>query len=270
MIDKVEQEVDDITRETEMIRTFSHRNVVKCLDVFFEKCFVCIVMDKFTGGDLVDGLQAHLGSKGKIPDPDLIHIVSQMCSALDHLYGKNVVHRDVKGDNFLMDRPEITDPGCHVALTDFGTAVYTKEGEKLSEHTGTRAFWSPEMCDQAYGFKVDVWAMGVVSYGLLDGTFPFKDEKQIKEKKPRLPKVSAKCADFLKKSLEKDSRKRLSSEEAFNHPWLTGSSGDNAAPAPVQIAAKQSDPSSLELVARAVVAPGCSTCGEARRVFQIV
>merc|ERR1719265_1257002 len=138
MIDKVEQEVDDIQREIDMIQTFKHRNVVGCLDVFKEKCFVCIVMEKYTGGDLVDGLQAHLKAKGKIQDYQLIHVAQQMTAAIDHLHGKTVVHRDVKGDNFLMDRPEITDPECHVALTDFGTAVYLKDDEKLTEHTGTR------------------------------------------------------------------------------------------------------------------------------------
>eukprot|EP00746_Dinoflagellata_sp_MGD_P008235 gnl/MRDRNA2_/MRDRNA2_116460_c0_seq1.p1 gnl/MRDRNA2_/MRDRNA2_116460_c0~~gnl/MRDRNA2_/MRDRNA2_116460_c0_seq1.p1 ORF type:complete len:812 (-),score=187.17 gnl/MRDRNA2_/MRDRNA2_116460_c0_seq1:107-2542(-) len=236
MIDKVEQEVDDIQREIDMIQTFKHRNVVGCLDVFMEKCFVCIVMEKYTGGDLVDGLQAHLKAKGKIQDHQLIHVAQQMTAAIDHLHGKTVVHRDVKGDNFLMDRPEITDPECHVALTDFGTAVYLRDDEKLTEHTGTRAFWSPEMCDRSYGFKVDVWALGVVSYGLLDGTFPFKDEKQIKEKKPRLPKVTVKCADFLKRCLEKDHRKRLSANEALNHPWITegeaGQAADKTAPVP--------------------------------------
>lgn len=240
MIDKVEQEIDDIQREIDMIQTFKHRNVVGCMDVFMEKCFVCIVMEKYTGGDLVDGLQAHLKTKGKIPDHQIRSVCSQMAAGIHHLHSKEVVHRDVKGDNFLMDRPDITDPDCHVSLTDFGTAVYIKPDESLSEHTGTRAFWSPEMCDRNYGMKVDVWAMGVVSYGLLDGTFPFKDEKQIKEKKPRLPKVSAKCADFLKKSLEKDHRKRLSSEEAMNHPWITESEAEKTEAVPKEVEKKES------------------------------
>merc|ERR1719265_1016858 len=96
MIDKVEQEVDDIQREIDMIQTFKHRNVVGCLDVFKEKCFVCIVMEKYTGGDLVDGLQAHLQKKGKIPDTQLVSVVSQMVAAINHLHSKSVVHRDVK------------------------------------------------------------------------------------------------------------------------------------------------------------------------------
>jgi len=57
MVDKVETPFADIMREAELIRTLDHPNIVKCFGVFFDNCFVCIVMDKFVGGDVVQALQ---------------------------------------------------------------------------------------------------------------------------------------------------------------------------------------------------------------------
>ena len=85
-----------------------------------------------------------------------------------------------------MDRPDISDPACTLALSDFGTAIKHENPHKqLNQLTGTRVFWSPEFCMKRYSYPADVWAVGVVLYGLLDATFPFRDEEQIKNKKPR-------------------------------------------------------------------------------------
>ena len=65
-----------------------HVNIVKCLDIFVEKCFVCIVMAKYCGGDLVDGLQLHLRTKGKIPETICADLSRQMFSAVIHMHQK--------------------------------------------------------------------------------------------------------------------------------------------------------------------------------------
>eukprot|EP00438_Fugacium_kawagutii_P018380 Skav208999 [mRNA] locus=scaffold2686:193697:199246:- [translate_table: standard] len=58
MVDKVETPLTDIKREAELLRKMNHRNVVKCFGVFDDKCFVCIVMNKLDGGDIVFALEA--------------------------------------------------------------------------------------------------------------------------------------------------------------------------------------------------------------------
>ena len=49
-----------------------------------------------------------------------------------------------------------------------------------SAKVGTKIFWSPEFFDRDYGQKVDVWAMGVIMYGLASGRFPFRDENDVR------------------------------------------------------------------------------------------
>jgi len=182
---------------------------------------VCIVMDKFNGGDLVDGLQLHLKERGKIPCHSLAHVSQQMIVAIEFLHSKSVVHRDIKGDNYLMDRMNITDPGCHIVLTDFGTACHLQESQRLSEEVGTRIFWAPEIFNKDYGLKVDVWALGVIMYGLLEGRFPFKDGEAVRTQEPKRPKrIEVKCEHYLKLLLSKEESARPTAAEASVHPWL--------------------------------------------------
>lgn len=63
--------------------------------------------------------------------------------------------------------------------TASGVAQHPKTLSLDSSHVNTQVFWSPEFCQRRYSFPADTWASGVVMYGLLDATFPFRDEKQI-------------------------------------------------------------------------------------------
>merc|ERR1712151_1310385 len=104
----------------------------------------------------------------------------------------------------------MTDQACIIVLTDFGTACAIKEGERLSSGVGTKIFWSPEFFDKKYGPKVDVWAMGVIMYGLVSGRFPFRDEKDVRYKELKIPKrVHPVCEEFIRKMLDKRERLRL-------------------------------------------------------------
>ena len=110
MIDRAFADGAEMERETSMLKLLNHPNCVGCIDVFMDQCFCYIVMVKFNGGDFVDGLQGHLKAKGKIPEQKTLPILRQMLTAIAFIHSKSVIHRDVKGDNFLMDRPDIVHP----------------------------------------------------------------------------------------------------------------------------------------------------------------
>lgn len=221
MVDKVETPSEVIRREAELMKTLHHENIVRFHAVYFERCFVCIVMDKYSGGDLVDGMQTHLQERGKINARDIIHVSYQMVASIQYLHGKHIVHRDIKGDNFLLTIRDFRDPQCHVALSDFGTAEALRDGRRLSSEVGTRIFWAPEIFAKDYGLKVDIWALGIIMYGLLDGRFPFKDETEIKIKEPKFPRrLEPLCQDFISSMLHKDEKQRASADDVIVHGWL--------------------------------------------------
>ncbi|CAK0836086.1 unnamed protein product [Prorocentrum cordatum] len=226
MVDKVETPVDQIKKEAAMLESLNHQNIVKVHGVYYERCFVCIVMDKYSGGDLVEGLQKHLKERGQINCHHVVHVSRQMGASVQYLHSKLTVHRDSSGDNYLMDRRDMTDPDCKVVLTDFGTACNVTADERLSAAVGTKIFWAPEFFDKNYGMKVDVWAMGVIMYGLVSGRFPFRDEADIRAKELKIPKrVHQLCEDFIKKILEKKEAARLSADQVMAHGWVDPGNG---------------------------------------------
>lgn len=221
MVDKVETPVQAIKEEADMLQALDHPNIVKFHQVIYERCFVCIVMDKYKGGDLVEGMQTHWKTKGKIPCHKCIHVSSQMAQSIAYLHSRNIVHRDVKGDNYLMDRKDIGDQKAVIVLSDFGTAYMMAESERLHSGVGTKIFWSPEFFDRDYGLKVDVWAMGVIMFGLLDGRFPFRDENDVKNKSVRFPKgTDPACEDYVRQTLQKDEAKRITAATLVQHKWI--------------------------------------------------
>eukprot|EP00929_Paragymnodinium_shiwhaense_P091907 TRINITY_DN517_c0_g1_i1.p1 TRINITY_DN517_c0_g1~~TRINITY_DN517_c0_g1_i1.p1 ORF type:complete len:824 (+),score=208.23 TRINITY_DN517_c0_g1_i1:105-2576(+) len=221
MVDKVETPVKEIKKEAEILDKVDHVNVIKFHEVYYEKCFVCIVMDRYMGGDLIAGMQHHWENSGRIPCDAVKHIKRQCIVALKVLHEKGIVHRDVKGDNYLLDRINILDKDCLVVLTDFGTATKCRVDERVRGFVGTRTYWSPEFYANDYGVKVDVWAFGVIVYGLLEGRFPFKDEEAVKLRKPKLHNdLPADCVDFVRSLLKKEDGRRSSSADAVAHLWI--------------------------------------------------
>lgn len=225
MCDKVETPVEKLRREAELLLSLDCPYIVKVHQVFYERCFVCLVMDKFNGGDLIHGMHMHHEEKGKVRSSDAVHVCSQMAKAIRYLHDQSIVHRDVKGDNFLMSDRNFTDPAIHIALCDFGTAVHLEQGKYLSDIVGTKLFWSPEFCERRYRLKVDVWAMGVVVYGLIVGRFPFRDENDIRNHEPHYSKrLEGHCLNYLRGILAKDERERLDAHQCVEHKWLLNAS----------------------------------------------
>jgi len=230
MVDRMENPAEPIRKEAEILESLNHYNIVRFHKVFFESSFVCIVMDRYVGGDLVDGLRLHQKERGKIECRDTVHVSSQMGAAVHYLHEKSVVHRDIKGNSYLMDRRDITDPECRIVLIDFGTAHSMEPGERLSAQVGSKIFWAPEVFDRNYGLKVDVWAMGVVMYGLLEGCFPFQDEHDIREREPQISgRVHPDCRGYLRSLLRKEEEHRTTAAGVMSHGWIRGGGGHGEA-----------------------------------------
>lgn len=218
----------EIAHEIALMRLLRHENVVKCYDVFLEAQYVNIVVDLFTGGDLVDGLNHHRRNRGRVPDLQLALVARQCVAAVSHVHSLQIIHRDIKGENFLSDRQDIGDPEVRVVLSDFGTAVRMDPGQEASGMVGTPAFWAPEVFAGKYDFLVDVWAVGVTVFILLTGALPFDGEEQICQ--PVVPGkapfvvpyfASRQCTSFISACLLKDRGSRPRAAEVAQHGWLS-------------------------------------------------
>jgi serine/threonine protein kinase len=109
------------------------------------------------------------------------------------------------------------------------------EDSTASTTCGTPGYVAPEVLRQMpYGKECDIWSIGVVTFILLSGSTPFYEEdnfalfEQIKNcrysfEAETWQDVSEEAKDFVKKILVADPKKRLTSEQIFNHPWMKAS-----------------------------------------------
>ena len=90
------------------------------------------------------------------------------------------MHRDLKPENVLIDK-ELNNT---LKIIDFGTSIMRKENESLTNTHGTSYYIAPEVLNQTYDERCDVWSIGVLMYILLSGQPPFDgdDDAAIIEK----------------------------------------------------------------------------------------
>jgi serine/threonine protein kinase len=119
-----------------------------------------------------------------------------------------------------------------IKLIDFGTACKMEKGGKLSDVYGSPNIMAPEVLKKNYDFKCDVWSIGVICCKLITGVMPFDavseaqlfkniQHKTFDFKKYALDKnKSVHCIDFMKRTMYKDPRERVTAHDAFLHGWL--------------------------------------------------
>lgn len=139
---------------------------------FQTKNLVCFVMEYVGGGDLF----FHLEKCSKFDENRTRFYAAELVLALNYLHYKNIIYRDLKIENILLDSKG------HVKLADFGLAKTNMPfGATTKTFCGTPHYMPPEQIKRdAYGTAADWWSLGVVIYLMVVGNPPFDDEnKQI-------------------------------------------------------------------------------------------
>ncbi len=124
-----------------------------------------IVMEYASNGDLL----SYVKDIGPLTEQKGRVIFRQVVEGIKHCHLKNVLHRDIKLDNILLDGE------FSVKICDFGVSRFIKKGNYIREQCGTPAYIAPEIIkDKGYeGFSADLWSLGVLLYVMISGTFPF-------------------------------------------------------------------------------------------------
>jgi len=145
------------------------------------------------------------------------------------MHSNGVAHRDLKPENLLC----LAKGSLEIKVTDFGLAKDFGGEAKLSTSCGTPDFAAPEVIKGLpYTNSVDTWSIAVISYLLLCGYTPFTAPNdyrlfdkilkiQYEFPSPEWDDISFDAKDFIKKILIEDPKKRPTTEECLNHPWIT-------------------------------------------------
>eukprot|EP00842_Homolaphlyctis_polyrhiza_P002625 jgi/Hompol1/3363/HPOL_006491-RA len=192
----------------------SHPNIVQMSDFFQDEFYFYIVMPHRGNMDLFEFIELN-----ESPGEALIrNIFKQVVQAVHHLHTHNIVHRDIKDENIVIDQDTHA-----ITLIDFGSGAYLDQNKNFTTFYGTMDFAAPEVLEgNPYdGRPQDVWALGILLYTLIYRENPFYSVDEIlSETGLRIPFVlSADSLDLLQLLLSRDVDKRPTVAKLLEHSW---------------------------------------------------
>lgn len=230
--ERVQQELEALEKLQRSTR------VTRLIDAQEDDQSFYIIQEWCKGGALRDYVKSAPQLYG---ENTVASIVRGTLRGLCHVHRAELVHRDIKGGNILF--ADVT-PDADIKLADFGASIECDTGPnqvvESQNLVGTPWFVSPEGLSHKFGYKSDIWSLGVLTYQLLCGKMPFNDKEE-----PHSPKLSAiyrsiftddpnmkgrvwdsispDAKDFVRRCLKKELHERPMAEDALSHPWLTKS-----------------------------------------------
>ncbi|CAE7475006.1 sck1 [Symbiodinium microadriaticum] len=221
------KQVDHTMAERRIMAIMRSPFVLKLRYAFQTPHKLYMVTDYCSGGELF----FHLKKMRRFSESMMRFYTAELSLALHHLHSQNIIYRDMKPENVLLDR------FGHVKLTDFGlskvlTAEVGPDGTRRALYAttfcGTPEYLAPELIQHrrhntGYGIDIDWWSLGIVAFELLTGWPPFFDKdfdrmcEKILKKPIRFPgkySISAEAQQLIRGFLERNPNNRLGSRKS--------------------------------------------------------
>ncbi|AYU79234.1 NPK1-related protein kinase-like [Leishmania donovani] len=229
-------ELVSLSREVNMMHRLRHRNLCTFKGVYFdsESACVCMFMEYIGGGSL-----SALVKKFKpLPSSVVRSWTQQLLSGLHYLHSQHIIHRDIKGDNVLVDTTADPATKSQIKLVDFGAARrLTDAVSQSSTVIGTPYWMAPEVVDvsgdgSGYSYKADVWSVGCTVAEMLTGRPPWPCKTSAPAAimmiasatgmPTEIPEEEATpgCLDFMRQCFIRDPEKRPTVQQLLQHPWI--------------------------------------------------
>eukprot|EP00755_Sulcionema_specki_P001235 Sspe_Gene.25990::Locus_10599_Transcript_1_1_Confidence_1.000_Length_2382::g.25990::m.25990 len=218
-----EKEIPALRNEIFIMANSHHPNIVN-----FYACYqpipnqLWISMEFMAGGKLTD----IIGKESPVfRDCDIAYVVKVLCDALDYLHSKDLIHRDIKSDNVLLDGTG------RLALADFGFGADLTDERKRETVVGTPYWMAPEVIrGDPYDDKADIWSLGILVLELVNGEPPNIRLPQMKalytiisSPPPRVDPDLGRdpgLSDIVASMLQTVPEERWSARRLLSHPFL--------------------------------------------------
>lgn len=214
-----DDEAEKFLAQAQITAHLDHPHVVRLLDYGIENAIPYLAMQYVPNGSL-----RQLHPRGsQLPITTVVVYVKQVAAALQYIHDQGLIHCDVKPHNMLLNSRH------EVMLSDFGIAVISQRGgyrrESVSDFEGTILYAAPEQIRSRPRVASDQYALGVVVYEWLTGTWPFRgsiDEiasQHVLNTPPplreKVPAITPAVEQVVLRALEKDPTRRFESVHAF-------------------------------------------------------
>eukprot|EP00240_Pyramimonas_obovata_P003572 CAMPEP_0118939268 /NCGR_PEP_ID=MMETSP1169-20130426/28417_1 /TAXON_ID=36882 /ORGANISM="Pyramimonas obovata, Strain CCMP722" /LENGTH=832 /DNA_ID=CAMNT_0006883491 /DNA_START=442 /DNA_END=2937 /DNA_ORIENTATION=- len=210
--------IERIQEEIRILESIKHKHIINMREVLFLHDKFYFVMEYAEGGCMTSLL-----TRGRLLEERARELLCETCLGLEYCHRRNVVHRDLKSENLLLDKDG------HVKVADFGlSTILNPADQDMSLICGTPAFAAPEIfLRQQYTDAVDVWSLGVILYELTTGAVPFHQPTSDDLKRAVVSGeyhepayLSDPLLDLLRRMLTVDPAKRATLDEVMRHPWV--------------------------------------------------
>ncbi|XP_030629304.1 PAS domain-containing serine/threonine-protein kinase [Chanos chanos] len=207
-------DLGSVSQEIAILSRLQHPNIVRVLEVFENRDFFQMVMEKHGEGlDLFE----FIDRQPRLDEPLASYIFRQLVAAVSYLRGQNVLHRDIKDENIIINTR------FHIRLIDFGSAARLEPGKLFYTFCGTLEYCSPEVLqgNPYEGPELEMWSLGVLLYTLLFSENPFCSVEEAMEAKLRPPyPLSTELEGLLSGLLHPDPTQRMSLQELLLERWI--------------------------------------------------
>nr|GMD74155.1 mitogen-activated protein kinase kinase kinase 1-like [Ipomoea batatas] len=223
------QRIYQLEQEIDLLRQFEHENIVQYYGTEKDGSKLYIFLELVSQGSLMK-----LYQKYKLQDSQVSAYTRQILHGLKYLHNQNVIHRDIKCANILVDT------NGSVKLADFGLAKATKLNN-VKSCKGTPFWMAPEVVNPksgGYGLSADIWSLGCTVLEMLTSQFPYSTLENPMQalykigqgEPPHVPNtLSNDARDFIHSCLQVDPNCRPNASRLLEHPFvkrpLTSSSG---------------------------------------------
>ena len=222
MISALKQEID-------LLQGLQQTNIVQYLGTSCDESHLNIFLEYVPGGSIAGMLKQY----NTFREPLIRNFVRQILEGLAYLHDRNIIHRDIKGANVLVDNKG------GVKISDFGISKRVEASTMLNQGpSGSNrpslqgsVFWmAPEVVRQStHTKKADIWSLGCLIVEMFTGAHPFPNHSQLQaifaiggtSAKPDIPgQASEEGKKFLAMTFETDYQKRPSAEQLLKEKFL--------------------------------------------------
>lgn len=226
-----------VNEEVSILAMLDHSNIVKYIESYEDDTNLFIVMEYLEDATelqkLINQKQEEMDkdparkAESLFKEDEVCRVMRMIFGGLHHIHSNNVVHRDMKPENCLLDKDG------QVRIIDFGLSKMVQHAEEGQFLMGTPYFLAPEVhelegANEAYRQPLDCWSAGVLMYHMISGKYPF-DKPDLTEKictgyvefyDDRFRNISSHAKDLIRKLLTKDVETRCTAQNALQHEFF--------------------------------------------------